>query len=90
MEEEFAESGESRKKRSFMSRQHYIETMIVADKSMADHHGSDLEHYILTVAMVANQVFSHGSLGNAVSLSVVRVRVIYSITDNRRSKILFI
>lgn len=64
----------SRTKRAFNSRQHYIETLVVADRSMAEHHGDDLEHYILTIMMVANRVFSHPSLGNAIKISVVKVR----------------
>ena len=64
----------SRKKRSLQSRQHYIETMIVADSSMVQEHGANLEHYILSVMMLANKVFSHPSLGSAISLSVVKVR----------------
>ena len=63
----------SRSKRGFDSKQHYIETMIVADASMLRHHGDDLEHYILSIMMVANRVFSHPSLGSAISLSVIKV-----------------
>ena len=64
-----------RSKRSFDSKQHYIETMVVADASMVRHHGDDLEHYILSIMMVANRVFSHPSLGSAIALSVVKVRI---------------
>ncbi|XP_039254069.2 A disintegrin and metalloproteinase with thrombospondin motifs 4-like [Styela clava] len=63
----------SRQKRGFSSKQHFIETMVVADKAMSDHHGDDLEHYILTIMMVANRVFAHPSLGNAVTISVVKI-----------------
>ena len=73
MGEQAEEQVLSRKKRGFKSQQHYIETLVVADRSMIDHHGDDLEHYILTIMMVANRVFSHPSLGNAVSISVVKV-----------------
>jgi len=63
----------SRKKRSFQSHQHYIETMVVADSSMVEEHGANLEHYILSVMMLGNKVFSHPSLGSAISLNVVKV-----------------
>lgn len=57
----------------FESRQHYIETLVVADATMLREHGDDLEHYILSIMMVANRVFSHPSLGSAIALSVVKV-----------------
>ena len=63
----------SRGKRSFESRQHYIETMVVADAGMVEEHGNDLEHYILSIMMLANKIFSHPSLGSAIHLSVVKV-----------------
>ena len=63
----------SRSKRSFDSKPHYIETMIVADTSMLQHHGDDLEHYILSIMMIANRVFTHPSLGSAIAISVVKV-----------------
>ena len=64
----------SRRKRSFNSEQYYIETLVVADASMLRHHDDDLEHYILSIMMVANSVFSHPSLGSAIAISVVKVR----------------
>uniref|UniRef100_H2ZNU0 Peptidase M12B domain-containing protein n=1 Tax=Ciona savignyi TaxID=51511 RepID=H2ZNU0_CIOSA len=66
----------SRSKRSFDSRQHYIETMVVADAGMVREHGTDLEHYILTLMMVANRVFAHPSLGSAISISVVKIVIL--------------
>ena len=69
------EPAKSRSKRSFESRQHYIETMIVADASMVKEHGSDLEHYILSIMMLANRAYSHPSLGSAIKLTVVKVRI---------------
>ena len=47
--------------------------MVVADASFAADHGDDLEHYILTLMAIANRVFSHPSLGSAISISVVKV-----------------
>lgn len=67
------QEAKSRRKRDFESHQHYIETLVVADASMVREHGDDLEHYIMTVMMIANRVFSHPSLGSAVALSVVKV-----------------
>ncbi|CAK8693253.1 unnamed protein product [Clavelina lepadiformis] len=67
----------SRSKRSsFDSRQYHIETMVVADATMVRDHGDDLEHYILSIMMVANRVFSHPSLGSAVAISVVKIMII--------------
>ena len=47
--------------------------MVVADDSLAQQLGDGLEHYILTLMSIANRVFSHPSLGSAVSISVVKV-----------------
>eukprot|EP00059_Ciona_intestinalis_P001979 XP_002121984.1 A disintegrin and metalloproteinase with thrombospondin motifs 4 [Ciona intestinalis] len=74
----------SRSKRAFDSQQHYIETLVVADASMVEEHGDDLEHYILTLMMVANRVFSHPSLGSAISISVVKIMVLHEDSDGPR------
>ena len=55
--------------------------MVVADASFAAEHGDDLEHYILTLMAIANRVFSHPSLGSAISISVVKVLYFLSVTD---------
>uniref|UniRef100_A0A8C5P646 ADAM metallopeptidase with thrombospondin type 1 motif 1 n=1 Tax=Jaculus jaculus TaxID=51337 RepID=A0A8C5P646_JACJA len=68
--------GSIRKKR-FVSSPRYVETMLVADQSMAEFHGSDLKHYLLTLFSVAARFYKHPSIRNSISLVVVKILVIY-------------
>ncbi|XP_045357526.1 A disintegrin and metalloproteinase with thrombospondin motifs 1 [Leopardus geoffroyi] len=69
-------TGSVRKKR-FVSSHRYVETMLVADQSMAEFHGSGLKHYLLTLFSVAARLYKHPSIRNSVSLVVVKILVIY-------------
>ncbi|XP_004429583.1 PREDICTED: A disintegrin and metalloproteinase with thrombospondin motifs 1 [Ceratotherium simum simum] len=69
-------TGSIRKKR-FVSSPRYVETMLVADQSMAEFHGSGLKHYLLTLFSVAARLYKHPSIRNSVSLVVVKILVIY-------------
>ncbi|KAM4701130.1 A disintegrin and metalloproteinase with thrombospondin motifs 1 [Discoglossus pictus] len=70
------ESRHTRKKR-FVSSPRYVETMLVADQSMAEFHGSSLKHYLLTLMSVAAKLYKHPSIRNSISLVVVKILVIY-------------
>lgn len=72
----FPGSGSVRKKR-FVSSPRYVETMLVADQSMAEFHGSGLKNYLLTLFSVAARLYKHPSIRNSVSLVVVKILVIY-------------
>uniref|UniRef100_A0A8D2CYC6 ADAM metallopeptidase with thrombospondin type 1 motif 1 n=1 Tax=Sciurus vulgaris TaxID=55149 RepID=A0A8D2CYC6_SCIVU len=69
-------TGSVRKKR-FVSSPRYVETMLVADQSMAEFHGSDLKHYLLTLFSVAARLYKYPSIRNSISLVVVKILVIY-------------
>ncbi|XP_049641714.1 A disintegrin and metalloproteinase with thrombospondin motifs 1 [Suncus etruscus] len=69
-------TGSIRKKR-FVSSPRYVETMLVADQSMAEFHGSGLRHYLLTLFSVAARLYKHPSIRNSISLVVVKILVIY-------------
>ncbi|XP_075053228.1 A disintegrin and metalloproteinase with thrombospondin motifs 1 [Mixophyes fleayi] len=69
-------SGNTRKKR-FVSSPRYVETMLVADQSMAEFHGSNLKHYLLTLMSVAAKLYKHPSIRNSISIVVVKILVIY-------------
>lgn len=69
-------TGSVRKKR-FVSSPRYVETMLVADQSMAEFHGSGLKHYLLTLFSVAARLYKHPSIRNSISLVVVKILVIY-------------
>ncbi|XP_007124215.2 A disintegrin and metalloproteinase with thrombospondin motifs 1 [Physeter macrocephalus] len=67
----------SLRKKRFVSSPRYVETMLVADQSMAEFHGSGLKHYLLTLFSVAARLYKHASIRNSVSLVVVKILVIY-------------
>lgn len=60
-----------------MSSPRYVETLLVADQSMAEFHGSGLKHYLLTLLSVAAKLYKHPSIRNSISLVVVKIMVIY-------------
>ncbi|XP_053312790.1 A disintegrin and metalloproteinase with thrombospondin motifs 1 [Spea bombifrons] len=69
-------SGNTRKKR-FVSSPRYVETLLVADQSMAEFHGSSLKHYLLTLMSVTAKLYKHPSIRNSISLVVVKILVLY-------------
>lgn len=65
----------SRLKR-FASVPRYVETLVVADESMANFHGDDLRHYVLTLMAVAARLYKHPSIMNPINIVVVKFLVI--------------
>lgn len=65
----------SRLKR-FASVPRYVETLVVADESMATFHGDDLRHYVLTLMAVAARLYKHPSIMNPINIVVVKFLVI--------------
>lgn len=62
--------GPGRSKR-FASVPRFVEVLLVADESMADAHGDDLEHYLLTLMSVVARLYKHPSILNPISVVVV-------------------
>ncbi|XP_067169260.1 A disintegrin and metalloproteinase with thrombospondin motifs 4 [Apteryx mantelli] len=60
----------------FASVPRYVETLVVADESMARFHGAGLTRYLLTVMAAAAKAFRHASLANPVELLVTRLVVL--------------
>lgn len=60
----------------FASLPRYVETLIVADESMAQFHGDDLKHYLLTLMSVAARLYKHPSILNSISIVVVKIMII--------------
>lgn len=60
----------------FASVPRYVETLVVADESMAQFHGDDLKHYLLTLMSVAAKLYKHPSILNSISIVVVKIVVI--------------
>lgn len=60
----------------FASLSRYVETLVVADDTMAAFHGAGLKRYLLTVMAAAAKAFKHPSIRNPVSLVVTRLVVL--------------
>ncbi len=60
----------------FVSIPRYVETLVVADESMAKFHGDDLKHYVLTLMSVAAKLYKHSTILNSINIVVVKFMVI--------------
>ncbi|CAK6440348.1 unnamed protein product [Pipistrellus nathusii] len=60
----------------FVSEARFVETLLVADASMAAFYGPDLQNHILTLMSVAARIYKHPSIRNAVHLVVVKVLIV--------------
>ncbi|EHB17278.1 A disintegrin and metalloproteinase with thrombospondin motifs 5 [Heterocephalus glaber] len=65
-----------RRRRRSISRARQVELLLVADASMAKMYGRGLQHYLLTLASIANRLYSHASIENHIRLAVVKVVVL--------------
>nr|DBA16646.1 TPA: hypothetical protein GDO54_004020 [Pyxicephalus adspersus] len=62
--------------RRFVSSEHFVEVLLVADTSMVEFYGEDLQLHLLTLMSVASHIYKHPSLMNSVNLVVVKVLVV--------------
>ncbi|XP_061660089.1 A disintegrin and metalloproteinase with thrombospondin motifs 15-like [Syngnathoides biaculeatus] len=60
----------------FASVPRYVETLLVADQTMAEFHGDDLKHYLLTLMSVAARLYKHPSILNSINIVVVKIVVL--------------
>lgn len=64
---------QSRQPRS-VSKERWVETMVVADSKLIDYHGSDnVESYIFTIMNMVAGIFHDASIGNAIHVILVRL-----------------
>ncbi|XP_059193198.1 A disintegrin and metalloproteinase with thrombospondin motifs 12 [Centropristis striata] len=64
---------QSRSQRS-VSRERWVETMVVADAKLIEYHGSDnVESYIFTIMNMVAGIFHDASIGNAIHVILVRL-----------------
>ncbi|XP_029017104.1 A disintegrin and metalloproteinase with thrombospondin motifs 12 [Betta splendens] len=64
---------ETRSQRS-VSRERWVETLVVADSKLIEYHGSDnVEAYIFTIMNMVAGIFHDASIGNAVHVILVRL-----------------
>ncbi|XP_061595877.1 A disintegrin and metalloproteinase with thrombospondin motifs 15-like isoform X2 [Cololabis saira] len=60
----------------FASVPRYVETLVVADESMAAFHGDGLKHYLLTLMSVAAKLYKHPSILNSISITIVKIVIL--------------
>lgn len=48
------DTGPHRRSKRFLSYPRFVEVMLVADSKMVEHHGSNLQHYILTLMSIVS------------------------------------
>ncbi|KAF7239601.1 A disintegrin and metalloproteinase with thrombospondin motifs 7 [Varanus komodoensis] len=57
-----------------VSKEKWVETLVVADAKMVQHHGSEhVEKYVLTVMNMVAGLFHDASIGNPIHISIVRL-----------------
>uniref|UniRef100_A0A8C3UZV3 ADAM metallopeptidase with thrombospondin type 1 motif 7 n=1 Tax=Catharus ustulatus TaxID=91951 RepID=A0A8C3UZV3_CATUS len=57
-----------------ISREKWVETLVVADTKMVEFHGSaNVEKYVLTVMNMVAGLFHHASIGNPINIAIVRL-----------------
>ncbi|XP_005924501.1 A disintegrin and metalloproteinase with thrombospondin motifs 12 [Haplochromis burtoni] len=71
------DQGQSRSQRS-VSRERWVETMVVADSKLIQYHGSDnVESYIFTIMNMVAGIFHDASIGNAIHVILVRLILLH-------------
>uniref|UniRef100_A0A667ZEZ3 ADAM metallopeptidase with thrombospondin type 1 motif 7 n=1 Tax=Myripristis murdjan TaxID=586833 RepID=A0A667ZEZ3_9TELE len=57
-----------------VSKEKWVETLVVADSKMVEYHGSKaVENYVLAVMNIVSGLFRDASIGNAINIVVVRL-----------------
>lgn len=63
-----------RRSQRSISKERWVETLVVADTKMVEYHGSEnVESYILTIMNMVTGLFHNPSIGNAIHIIVVRL-----------------
>ncbi|XP_009865063.1 PREDICTED: A disintegrin and metalloproteinase with thrombospondin motifs 7-like, partial [Apaloderma vittatum] len=61
-------------KQRSISKEKWVETLVVADTKMTEYHGSaNIEKYVLTVMNMVAGLFHHASIGNPINIAIVRL-----------------
>ncbi|MBN3323406.1 ATS9 metalloproteinase, partial [Atractosteus spatula] len=76
-----SDSGAHRRSKRFLSYPRFVEVMVVADNKMVDHHGNNLQHYILTLMSIVSSIYKDPSIGNLINVVVVKLVVITNELD---------
>ncbi|XP_029103687.1 A disintegrin and metalloproteinase with thrombospondin motifs 9 isoform X2 [Scleropages formosus] len=75
------DSGPHRRSKRFVSYPRYVEVMVVADSKMVEHHGSNLQHYILTLMSIVSSIYKDPSIGNLINIVIVKLVIINNELD---------
>ncbi|XP_023287905.1 A disintegrin and metalloproteinase with thrombospondin motifs 9 isoform X2 [Orussus abietinus] len=59
--------------RRALPREYFIEIMVVADAKMVEYHGSELFSYILVLMSTVSRIYKDPSIGNAISIAVMKI-----------------
>uniref|UniRef100_A0A8C6UNL6 ADAM metallopeptidase with thrombospondin type 1 motif, 9 n=1 Tax=Neogobius melanostomus TaxID=47308 RepID=A0A8C6UNL6_9GOBI len=70
------DSGPHRRSKRFLSYPRFVEVMLVADSKMVEHHGSNLQHYILTLMSIVSSIYKDPSIGNVINIVIVKLVII--------------
>ncbi|KAL1790423.1 A disintegrin and metalloproteinase with thrombospondin motifs 9 isoform X1 [Sigmodon hispidus] len=62
----------------FLSYPRFVEVMVVADHRMVLYHGSNLQHYILTLMSIVASIYKDSSIGNLINIVIVNLVVIHN------------
>uniref|UniRef100_A0A3P9Q081 ADAM metallopeptidase with thrombospondin type 1 motif 9 n=1 Tax=Poecilia reticulata TaxID=8081 RepID=A0A3P9Q081_POERE len=75
------DSGPHRRSKRFLSYPRFVEVMLVADSKMVEHHGSNLQHYILTLMSIVSSIYKDPSIGNLINIVIVKLVIINNELD---------
>uniref|UniRef100_A0A7N6BZL0 Peptidase M12B domain-containing protein n=1 Tax=Anabas testudineus TaxID=64144 RepID=A0A7N6BZL0_ANATE len=70
------DSGPHRRSKRFLSYPRFVEVMLVADSKMVEHHGSNLQHYMLTLMSIVSSIYKDPSIGNLINIVIVKLVII--------------
>ncbi|RXN11135.1 A disintegrin and metallo ase with thrombospondin motifs 9 [Labeo rohita] len=78
---ESSDSKPHRRSKRFLSYPRFVEVMVVADSKMVEHHGSNLQHYILTLMSIVSSIYKDPSIGNLINIVIVKMVIIKNELD---------
>ncbi|GAA6091907.1 A disintegrin and metalloproteinase with thrombospondin motifs 7 isoform X2 [Tachysurus ichikawai] len=72
-----------RRRQRSISRERWVETLVVADPKMVEYYGKDgVESYVLAVMNIVAGLFRDPSIGNAINIVIVRLILLEQDEDN--------
>uniref|UniRef100_A0A3Q2Y652 ADAM metallopeptidase with thrombospondin type 1 motif 9 n=1 Tax=Hippocampus comes TaxID=109280 RepID=A0A3Q2Y652_HIPCM len=65
-----------KRSKRFLSFPRFVEVMLVADSKMVEHHGGNLQHYLLTLMAIVSSIYKDPSIGNLINIVIVKLVII--------------